>query len=543
VVAETSGYDISINYSFPNDVLNITDSNMTYFDDHYTFNASEFGLTAGSNWSKFNYTYVRAPVVDLNATVLQFNFTFYNLLANTTNYINVTNTTNQTVYYGYYPINVTVTTANITETYTDYIEADYDMVGNQSDVTFDYLISYDGVNQTSLSIYLDSNLSIRGFNATPGLIGSGYGTNKTVNITPYVNVTFNGRSAVHNRTASDGIQTVNKMVVTDCLTLASGVGVHYFLRDIDTNALISTADLVTNFDLWNASQSLRRQYTLSWIDNSTPDVCMLPNFAFLYSNISSTASAEGYEANTVVNTAESLFVGTTNITIYLTNSTMGDPIIFNVIDENEDDVENVLINIEWYNNSLYTTVANGYTDWQGQKKFYLNTTKEYRINLTYNNILMTLINGNPASVGPFEILDTEITFRVMFENYTGIHGLAEIQDFDYNLTSYMQFDWLDSNISDSVTFTVDYINNTNVTQVYSSSSTNDAGTMSLDISTLPVGKYIGRAYLVNSFDHQTYLIDEVEVDTSSNGIWGTDGLFFAWLGIIICVLLMSWHPL
>lgn len=500
------------------------------------YHDSQITNSTNGNESVWNIS-IRPDLVTDNATVNQFNWTFL-LLSNTTNETGSTNNRTQTVLWASYPSGEINLTKNVTETMTTQINWSRALHVFDSGSTFLDVLDWNLSNLTGTALYNVTNLSSFQVNVSTGFLSSGYNINVTVNVTPFVNVTFNGTTKVRNLTRVNNTQQVNKMTIHDCVTTPS-LGYanfsNYRILDLATSAAVSAT---TTFDcqVWNNTRTDYRANFFTVSSNATPQNCMIPQFSGTSLNYSCTltVSATGYETTNLF-IVNQIIQPTykTNTTIYLLSSTGLTNVTINVVDENDNPIENATITIEIYNltgTNNYTLIASGKSDFQGQKQFALDLNRQYRINISDEGELYTLTNGNLASVGPFTILTTSLTFQILLGESTSLVPFIHLRDMAHNLTFTNSTDVFNlqyydpSDYASQVCLVVYLINSTANTELGANCSTATWASLNYDIGNA-TGVFQAKALANSTEDGNQYQFDSLTIYRPVGNILGDESIW------------------
>lgn len=537
-VNETTAHNFSFNFSFNHGIQNITNCNLTYNGYFHNQDSATYGVTTGINWTMFDFDNIRAPLAAVNTTDFTLNLTYFVQYANGTNMINYSDNESQTVKWAFYPYNITRNAANITETENTTIRfASINETDNLTGVTINYLLNYDGVTGVPIYDFTGYNGRTTGVesNFSSGLMSAAYVTNKTINISAIVNVSFNGSTYQRTTTFGNTTQSLNKMIVHDCSSTPAfqqNITHYYDIRDAVTLALLGTADLVGTYTIWNNTKSLNRTYIVSHTNDAQPELCILPNFGSLMSDFKVEYGADGYNPNTQVFLNSRMKYGTSFYNLTLLNTTGTTNVTMNVLDENDDPVENVLINIELWNGTHYIFVASDYTDFQGQKQFALDLNDDYRINLTIGGVLQQTLAGQPASFGPFQILTTSLTFNILLGQSASLQPLIDIYGMPHNLTFdnttnifTLQY-WDDANATTKVCLDILHQTLNSSTKYGPNCSTNNWDELNLSIGTTN-GSFLARGIGTSNVDSRDYLFATLSLMRPSSTIFGLEGVVWA----------------
>lgn len=546
-VFETSNQFFTINLSWAGiSVSNITSANLTYNNNLYT----GVWTTGGSDYSVYNVTNVRPPTVASNNTAVSFNWTYYVQYINGTNQTNITTDDTQQVYWAYYPQTLN-RTANITEADGAYWFGNYTSFGNASGVTLNVYTKWN-ITDVNYSVKTTINTSLTQYNFSFNIpqIGGTFSTaNLSYPISPHLNITFNGTSLTRSASWTNLTQTVNKMILTNCSTITNTNTTDYRIRDVDTNALIPTAQVSYSFDVWAnvtnyGTSTLLRNSQMS-TSGGTGTTCLYPMWEILQANRNISATSTGYTPNSFMTNNITLSNTTSILDIFLQSITGGTAVTMSVVDENDNPLQNYNIIIERYNGTNFFPITSGLTDFNGQKQFTLNLSNNYRINITDSSgNLQTFITGLPASTGVFQILTTSLTFRLLIGDGSSLQPLINVLAINCvlpfnNVTNTFSLSYTDINDSvGQVCLNTYSINVTNFTSLASNCTTSNSTTLTLGIGANANGSYQATGTAVSNLDGQTYTCIITNKAIPFGSVFGNEGTIWA-VAIMVTVAFLG----
>lgn len=218
-------------------------------------------------------------------------------------------------------------------------------------------------------------------------------------------------------------------------------------------------------------------------------------------------------------------VSTTNIDIYMINSTDGDEITFEVTDSDGDELEDVLSYIKKIINGTSTVMAQEETDFAGRFKLYMDDTYEYDINFSKNSYVDKEITLEPDALdSPYTII-LESSGRVVPPIYDSIL----LSDIEYNLTyntsdSQILFEWHDEDNTAS-NLCLDVFT---MKEVYSSQCADTIyGSHSYSLTNRNIS-YVARA--IATRNSRNYTLDTEDIPASVDVAWeelGEDSLLIS----------------
>lgn len=540
-VFETTNQNYFVNFSWGSDIVNVTSANLTYNNTVYVGGI----ILATSSTSGFavNNT-VRPPLVPANNSNIAFSWTYYIQYTNLTNTTVTSGSQNQAVYWAYYP-QIFTYNASVIESASNDLYINTTLFSNNiTNVTITANFDWNGtITANTTNVSYNNNSVVYNNNVFPFMVWSAV-DNYTITITPTIGIKYVNDLAVSKsfqRNITGVSQTVFKMILTDCLTKTVQRGINFTILDLDTNLPVNSTSIL-NFFVWNTSQTNNRYYTLSTSNNNSPQVCIYPTFstASVLANRNTTVSATGYTTSTLSLNNFTIDTQRRNVSIYLSNNTGDTDIIFNVIDENDNAIENATITVELYNGT-YFTISSAITDFNGQHQFTLDATKLYRVNISRSNgTLYNRITGEPASYPPFQILTTELTFRILLGAGTSLQPLIDVQNLGClltfnNVTNIFNLTFNDVNLSFSNTCLDTYsINTTDFDQIGTNCTTTDSTSLYSYLGVNATGQYQARGIVTSSLDSENYTCRVLGVIIPTGTIFGDEGTIWA-----IAVLLVA----
>jgi len=249
-------------------------------------------------------------------------------------------------------------------------------------------------------------------------------------------------------------------------------------------------------------------------------------------------SADGYEPNYYFLNDIVLTNQTTNITLYLLNDTLGDPIVIRVLDNSQLPIEEAYVSIQKYDSitNTFYTVGMAKTDFNGEDVVYLNYYDTYyRYSIVKDGELLSLTGTSKIYSSPIRIIiksSTEFTYE-KFKN------IGYTLTFN-NVTKNFILTYTDTT-GDIATACLLVTKRTtlNDTTICSNCESSNSATIYCDISSYGNGTYIAQFYATGSLGYIDFL-DWIE--GGANEIYtalGEDATFYAFLlGIIILAVFL-----
>lgn len=449
-VYETSTQYYYINYSWSGtgNVTNVSSSTL------YLNGTAYNGAYVGGNSTQSNYAIDgRIPLVALNNTNINFYWTYNKTLSNMSGgALYNTTTHNQSILYAYLPLNIFMETP-IIETHNTTWNTTTSNLGNNTDVTFQFITQWNNTNITGLAYENNTAQINASFSYVVPFITTTL-LNTTINMTPYINVTFNGSNVIRNGSAGATIlsatQQIYRMVLTNCSNETNTTTNQFYIRDSSTLALLN-ANSILNYSIWLTENTIAqsRNYSFTFTTNSSPRICVYPTFAIYNSTTSTIFSATGYTSSTPAFT-DLLSNTSINHTIYLTNTSLTTPFTYYVVDSSENPLNDYTIDTYLYypaNASEYL-VSTVTTDITGSVVAFLI------LNNYYKWIVYDATNTSVLAMGPTYLLSTATskTFIIGENASTGLdtwitlYGLNCSVTWD-NTTNLTSFVWNASGVN------------------------------------------------------------------------------------------------
>lgn len=532
---ETGNYNFVLNVTWnttSSNITNVSSANLTYNNINYVADYHS-GNANGSAW---NVT-LRPDLTSTNNTARTFNWSYH--LNENNGSVNRTNTTNngqQNVIWAYYPINIAY---SLNETESDTINWTINTTfygSNTSGVSFVYVSQWNLLNLTGTFVANATNQTRTNYTTTAPMLG-GTGvtpTNQTFNITGWLNLSFNGTSLSRDTTLNLRPQTINRMIITDCLTTTNILGVQYYIRDAVTNNLIETATTSLNTIVYKVTPiSDSRNWSMGFTSNSSPTVCRLPSFGSLFLDFNATISATEYTTNTFPVTGLDLDLNTTH-TFFLINSSGTTTVLITLTDQNDNELTGYTIEAYFLNSSNATPILvdDQVTNLQGQVQFGLP------INGTLWAFIVKTSNGTTLKrvpiTGGTTIIATSFTIKVILDNRVSLLDLLLLRGISHNLTYDNNTFIVNLSFDDSRNITLQNclrimnITNSNQSTLSNQCTTSRVGNFSYNFSGLN-GSYVAQYRAQYSNDSLFYLIDDEYINLQTYPALGREGILMAFI--------------
>lgn len=366
------------------------------------------------------------------------------------------------------------------------------------------------------------------------------GTENTSNITFYwdYNITNLDAGNISNQTIHTN-QTVYKMIVSNC----SGATVvnktlNFTILNQSNNAEVNTTAEAL-FTVWNQSTELNRNWSMSEGSQQYHAYCIFPEWASINSDYEVKFTSTGYaNRNYFVEDGE-LNNTLTHITLYTSTTGIATEITITVVDENDNELSGYIVEAHRYDlgTNSYVLIDTKETSSVGVGVFNLDvSTDEYQFRI--KNAAGTTVYTEPKQL----LTETAYTFRVVLGT-TPESTLIGLQNLDFSLyadknTNTFTLTWDDSetNLIQSMNFTVVMVNTSANVFLDSTTSTANADTLTYNYS--QSGIYIAYAFANATNDNKMYLLKTATLDIREEwDLFGTDALVMTLLFVgTICFL-------
>ena len=484
------------------------------------------------NGSLYNITNQSTGLVTLNNTPQT--LIFQQAIVYTNGSVKLVNSTtqNQSLIWSYIPKTVNISVQLIERTVVN-ITNNISIINNGNIANVVSIIEFNGTNYSSTTYTNISNeySFLHRIFLPLVLVGRDYNTTAK----GLFNITAVGTSVVRNSTTNQQARQVFLVYLGNCSAgFSNNQSLNYTIRDQSTFVAINPASLTVNYLVYYTNQSYNRTYNVSNTAN-THAACISPDFANFTATRLAFASAPLYTSKT---TFFGPFIADPVIEfvdLFLVNATGAgfSQVVVNVVDENDNPLINQLVTVERFDNiTNYTLVDSKLTDFMGNAPFSLDTTLLYRINISENGIIRTQTSLLPASVGPFQILSTPLTFRILVGSGAGLSKLLSILNVQHNLTwsnstRSFRLDFVDvQQVTDFVCLKVSYQNITGVYSLGSNCSTNKTDTIYFGVGSMLNGSFTAYATGHNP-DPGEFLMDTLNIIYPGATLFGQEGYIWA----------------
>lgn len=234
-------------------------------------------------------------------------------------------------------------------------------------------------------------------------------------------------------------------------------------------------------------------------------------------------------------------VSTTNINVYLVNSTEGAEITFEIKDESQDELNGVNAEIMRIINGTETIVAEEKSDFAGRFKLYMDENYEYTINLSKSGFLSKSITLEPSELdSPYTIIMYTGIVLIPIPNIELMISQLNITLTRSNVLKQWNLTWRE--VIPPLTklrFTVTQHNVTNDTIILKYLNSTSSGNYTYNLPppyNNTDGIYVGSVYGIYGAD--TYYITSLSIDIRSEwDTFKTESLFvsFLFIGTMMCI--------
>jgi len=365
----------------------------------------------------------------------------------------------------------------------------------------------------------------------------------TPNVTTATNVPFNFELNYTNSSGSyffnstSKTQSVGLIKVKYCNSTFNVSFINFTIQDQSTFIKVNSS-----FKISIDGDGFEYSYNDTSQTNSTFAFCFEPSH--LEYNISANIEYEatGYEPNYYYLSGYSLTNLTSNITIYLLNSSLGDPIVLKVLDESKLPVAEAYVSIQKYDagTGTFYTVGMAKTDFNGEDVVYLNWYDTYyRYSVVQNSELLVLTGTSKIYSSPIRI-NIPRTYEFTYEKFKNIAYTLTFNNLTHNFI--LSYTDTTGDVADAcLRVTKRTLRNDTVICLNCESSA--SATIFCDISTYGNGTYIAQFYATGSLGYIDFL-DWIE--GGANEIYtalGEDATFYAFLLSIIILAVFLVNPI
>ena len=334
-------------------------------------------------------------------------------------------------------------------------------------------------------------------------------------------------------------QTIVNIGLDNCSVFTTRA-YNFSILNEDTDALI-IGNIDGYFSLYSNETGQYYNFSLTWDNNSTYGLCIYPNTSTYIVDAQYEYSASGYETKNYYWNDITLNNNTQELNFYLTNSTT--LVTINVVDQDDNLIEDAYIYIQSYDlgTNTYKTTEIVKTDFKGQSLAQMVLYNQwYRFIVLYkDNIVLT--------TGVKKILTDSIYLTIEldedeFNNYDLVNNV--FCNVSYNsVTENFMFTWLNPTGSSVLAKLDVYKKEVYYSTLINTSSTSaSSGSILLNIGTQTNSTYVGKGYI--TINNQIFMCgDPYEyIYGGSHQIYGSQGIFMAFLLIIFLVTVGIWSP-
>lgn len=364
-------------------------------------------------------------------------------------------------------------------------------------------------------------------------------TNQTLtNVTLWLNVSYSGQNYFRKFYTNYTNYAIN---LYPCSSEDENItALNFTLYNSNTSAQVS-GNINTHVEAWHNNPSNKKFFNFTTTSSVQQAICIYPNGVNYTINSQSEYSASGF-AEKLYYIAEGVIGNVTqHISLFLTPGTS--QVTFTVTDFNDAPVENAVIKVKHYDvgtDSAYTSeILQTNTEGEAYAQIVLND-QYYQFVIELNGVVV-------LETLPAKITQTSKTFRIttgddFFDTYNQVLGVSGTVVY-YNETKTFSYTFTNSQ-GLAVEGCLEVKRNTlgSASTLYEQCETTASGTKSYTITETTDGKgYIATGYII--IGGNKYIIDVEEANFNTNSeVWGTEGLFGAFLLFITLVLIGIWSP-
>lgn len=512
---------------------NVSDINATLWYNGTIYSATED--TAGS-WWYFN-TSVRPDLVPSNET----NYSFYwNLTIQYTDNSTRTDTSNdggQIVLLAYYINDSSLdTTPHILEGNAGTFNASVTELHTES-------VNYSLAAQISSTNYSATNLTDTTFQLNFTAPEESSGTNETITIIPWLNVTWNGITRTRGSTDINDTFTNYRLILGNCTGGQPTTPTLNFTFYDEESLASMNASYSGSINI--TQNGITRTYSSTEGEAAYQPFCIYPSWAYGVSYSTQTFESTGYAQRTYNLNGANLTNTTTNVSLYLVNESTSKFTIITVKTSTGAFAQGAVVTMEHYDEGTgeYHTVGVETTDSQGEASTYVLINEVYyKFTVDYENETQTFapqkINCDPTSSTCYVTLTLGSgVYGTYSEYYGAISGLCTYE----NSTSLLVCTALDSTgVSRDYVLEV-WKTSTLSTELNCSNSSSDISvTLGCDLGNTTNNTYHFTFYTY--IDEDQIILDEGTLDFKTTASFGLIGALIAWMMIFGFAMLGSWNP-
>lgn len=252
----------------------------------------------------------------------------------------------------------------------------------------------------------------------------------------YWNISLTNSSGTYYLISTTQNQTVNPVLISICNSTYNVTYVNFTTKDVETNNILNSIFKIT-LSIGNYNYS----YQDTVEDNSSYAFCFSPNNTNYTVNSKIEYEATKYSKNYYYFNDAKLTNTSTNISLYLLNSSKADLTVLRVYDGTHNAISDVYISIERYNvgTDTFYTVGMAKTDYEGKDLAYLNWYDTfYRFILSKNNEVMLMSGTTKISESPkdFQILESIVFEYDKFDDiFYNLYNTSDTIILTYTLPS------------------------------------------------------------------------------------------------------------
>lgn len=511
------------------------DPSFTLTDSNATFNYNNTPYST----NKINHTYfnvsVKPPLVDANATNIQFYWN-YSYVRSATRYEKNTTQQNQTVYLAY---NIEIVKYNnVTfEHESELVTFNFSYI-NHSVINYAKVM----INYTNFTLPYVNN-SAEGYITIPEI--NNYNT--TFNLNTMIGLSFQDKNLTRNYTTSLPLLAY-QMVITNCTdfdikTLNISLWNEEKPEGTSTSQRI-VGDIDATFKIWKSNSLNYRNLTISVDNTNRTDVCIYPSNASYFTETVIEYDSIDYVKRFYYLFNKTLTNITQNVSLYLLGTGNETNIFYYVRDETDKPIDNAFITAQRYypGENVYRTIEIAKTDYDGIGLLRLIPyTTKYKFEIWKNELLKVTEPSEVKSATNYIYINLKKAF---LESYDKIKGIITSLSWT-NHTTYYTFtgSFNDPNL----------IMQTGCLYVYKRTTERDericlncvdaySGTLNCIVNSSNPGNYVGNLY-VNAPGASFHTLEVIELNIAQIlQRFGASGLFFAFLITIVLVAIFSFNP-
>lgn len=341
-------------------------------------------------------------------------------------------------------------------------------------------------------------------------------------------------------------QIVNSINLNICNSTYNVSYINFTLKDEETLNVIN-GSIFTTFNYWLGGGGVYKNYSYSNNSNTAAkfDFCFSPINQIIKTNMDMEYSApthsdrEKYLRNATLTNVSSL------IDLYVLNESSYVKFFFTVT-ENLFLVEDAVVVISKYNPGIgeYQTIGIRMSDNLGEFVEYLELDKNYKFSISKDlEFLAILTKTSTCTVAPCQI-DLEITAGEvdMWEGWYSIYATNIASSLSYNSTTKM-VTYIFTDLTGLATYfrlEVTKLNyNQTGTTICNITSYTTSGSITCNLTSY-TGDFTAKTYISRSPELLDKIINILQ--NAMKEILGNEGLFFAFMIILVCALIGFWNP-